>query len=200
MAASQYISKVDEQLDSLLNQIDAIKKAGNVIAGAVLDGKKIYVADRYGILDVERIERASGPAFFRSYKEHGSSMKNGDVLILSAFHTDDRDDMDILYNARALEAVIITISPAGTLSQTADISLNNNDNGTNGVITVTGMNKSFGPVSGIMNAALAWTLVAETIEIFISKGEIPTVYRGEYLKEGREKNTEARKRYKSLGY
>jgi len=200
MVASQYISKVDEQLDSLMNQSEVIKKAGNVLAGAVLDGKKVYVADRYGILDAELVERASGPAFFRSYKKHGDSIQNGDVVILSAFHTDDRDDRDILDNARALGAVIITISPNGPLSQAADISLNNNDDGTNGVITVTGMNKSFAPVSGIMNAALAWTLVAETTEIFISKGEIPTVYRGGYLKEGREKNTEARKRYKSLGY
>jgi len=200
MVASQYISKVDEQLDSLSNQSEAIKKAGSVVAGAVLDGKKVYVADRYGILDVELVERASGPAFFRSYKEHGTSMKNGDVVILSAFHTDDRADMDIIDNARSLGAVIITISPKGPLSQAADISLTNNDDGTNGVITVTGMNKSFAPISGIMNAALAWSLTAETIEIFISKDETPTVYRGEYLKEGREKNTEARKRYKSLGY
>ena len=200
MVASQYISKVDEYLDSLMNQRDSIKKAGNTIAMAALDGRKVYVMDRYGILDVELVEHSSGLALFRSYKTHGKAMKSEDIFILSAYHTEDQNDMDILNNARLLGATVITISPEGLLSQAADISLINYDDGTNGVITITGIQKSFCPVSGIMNAALAWSLAAETVETLLSKGEIPTVFWGRYLKGGREKNSEARKRYLSLGY
>ncbi len=62
------------------------------------------------------------------------------------------------------------------------------------------MGRPFCPISGIMNATLAWALSAETAALIMAEGKIPTVYWGEYIAEGKDKLSEARKRFTSKGY
>ena len=65
---------------------------------------------------------------------------------------------------------------------------------------MSGIGRSFCPVSGIINAAIAWALAAETAGMLLAKGETPTTFWGNYLVGGKEKLAEARKRFLSLGY
>ena len=108
--------------------------------------------------------------------------------------------MKHLENAHSLGASVISISPPGKLADNADMALLNNTEAQNGVIEVSGMGRPFCPVSGIMNAALAWALSAEIAALIMAAGKIPTVYWGEYIAEGKDKLSEARKRFTSKGY
>jgi uncharacterized phosphosugar-binding protein len=199
MLASRYFDKVDEYLASAMNQLDTVKKAGSTIARAVLNGKKVYVMDRYDIVDAEIVEHPSGLALFRSYKTYENALGKDDIFILAAYFPDDENDRSLLEQVRSRGAFIITISPQGALSQAADISLINNDSD-NGVITIPEVNQHFCPVSGIVNVTLAWAVAAETVTALLEQGVQPSVYWGEFLAGAEGKNSDARKRFLSLGY
>ena len=200
MFAEQYIDTVVKKLSTLLDQFDSINKAAELIVRTVLGGNRVFVVDKYGIIDKELVERASGLALFNSLKSSRLKLAEDDVLIISAYHPEDEHDQKYLNDAHSLGAMVIVISPQGTLAQSADIALLNNDDGQNGVITASGIDRPFCPVSGIMNATLAWSLAAESAAKIMANGKIPTVFWGNYLSGGTEKLSEARKRYATLGY
>ncbi|HUT63262.1 MAG TPA: hypothetical protein VMZ04_04820 [Anaerolineae bacterium] len=200
MFAEQYIDTVVKKLSTLLDQFDSINKAAELIVRTVLGGNRVFVVDKYGIIDNELVERASGLALFNSLKSSRLKLAEDDVLIISAYHPEDEHDQKYLNDAHSLGAMVIVISPQGTLAQSADIALLNNDDGKNGVITASGIDRPFCPVSGIMNATLAWSLAAESAAKIMANGKIPTVFWGNYLSGGTEKLSEARKRYATLGY
>ncbi len=200
MFASQYIKIVEENLGTVLNQTDSIKKAAEMMAQVVSGGKKVFIVDKYGIINNELVDRTSGFALFRSLENDMFTLAEGDILIISSCHPDDEYDLNQVNNAHTSGALVISISPPGKLAQCADAALLNNDDGQNGVIEVSGIGRKFCPVSGIMNAVLAWTLSAETSMLLMAEGKTPTVYCGDYIAGGKEKLTIARKRFSSLGY
>jgi len=200
MFASYFFDIVEENLGTVLNQSDSIKRASEMMSISVSGGKKVFVFDRYGIIDNELVNRTSGLALFRSLNNDISRLVEGDILIISSFHPDNENDLNQASKANALSASVISISPMGELAQSADVALLNNDDGRNGVIKVSGIDRQFCPVSGIMNAVLAWALVAETTQLLIAEGKIPTVYCGDYVIDGKEKLSQARKRFSSFGY
>ena len=200
MSASQYIDIVESKMGSILNQIETIKKAAELIAGAVLGGNMVFVIDDYGIIETEIINRSSGLALFRSFNPDIDTFNQGDILVLSAFHPDKETDLNILNQAHSRGTLVITISPEGKLSENADIALLNIDDPGNGVITIPYTTRHFCPISGIINASFAWAIAAEITSSIINSNEIPTIYYGEYLKDGAEKLSQSRKRFLSLGY
>ncbi len=200
MSALQYIDIVETKIETILNQIETITKAADLIAVSAISGNRVFVVDNYGIIEPEIINRSSGLALFRSFDPGIDTFNQGDILLLSAFHPDNEADLNILNHVHSRGALVITISPEGKLSENADIALLNLDDPGNGVITIPYTTRHFCPISGTINAAIAWAIAAETVSSIIKSGNIPTVYHGEYLKGGAEKLSQARKRFFSLGY
>jgi len=200
MIATQYIDTVLDRLSKVTAGLEPVREIGEFIAQAVKNGKKVYVMDRYSIVDAELVERPSCLMLFRSFKNEGDAMTTGDIFLLSSFSADDESDLDLLTQARSLGAVVITISPEGSLSRSADRALTNKGSGENSVISISGIETRFCPVSGIVNTALAWALAAEVTESLLNQQMIPSVFTGEYLADKSGKNIEARKKYLSNGY
>ncbi|HNV72788.1 MAG TPA: hypothetical protein PKO06_23980 [Candidatus Ozemobacteraceae bacterium] len=92
--------------------------------------------------------------------------------------------------ARTLGARVIVIAPDGALASKADAALTTGG-GLNAVFPVEGMDRPFGPVSGIVNMLVFNMLQAETAAKLIASGKKPTVLPAEYLPGGREKRIEA---------
>lgn len=200
MLASQYIDTVIDRLSTVTARLEPVREIGEFIAQAVKNGKKVYIMDRYSIVDAELVERPSCLMLFRSFKSEGDEMTTGDIFLLSSFSAEDQSDLDLLSQARSRGAVVITISPEGSLSRSADRALTNNGSGENSIISIPGIDTRFCPVSGIVNAALAWALAAEITESLLNQRMIPSVFTGEYLADKSGKNIEARKKYLSNGY
>jgi len=200
MIATQYIDTVLDRLSKVTAGLEPVREIGEFIAQAVKNGKKVYVMDRYSIVDAELVERPSCLMLFRSFKNEGNAMTTGDIFLLSSFSADDESDLALLTQARSQGAVVITISPEGSLSRSADRALTNKSSGENSVISIPGIETRFCPVSGIVNTALAWALVAEVTESLLNQQMIPSVFTGEYLADKSGKNIEARKKYLSNGY
>ncbi|MBT4485602.1 MAG: hypothetical protein HOC71_18190 [Candidatus Latescibacteria bacterium] len=200
MLALHFIDIAEKNLGTVLNQFDTIKKSAEMITNVVLGGNNVFVVDKYGIIDAELVERASGLAIFRSLKHGRSQLTGEDVLVISSYHSADEYDLDHLRKAHSLGASVISISPPGELAQNSDIALLNTADEQNGVITVSGIVRPFCPVNGIINAAFAWALSAEIATLIIADGKIPTIFAGEYLADGEEKISRARKEFSSRGY
>ncbi len=200
MPAKYYLDKVLESLSSLTGRLEPVKSIAGRIVQAVQKGKKVYVMDRFNIVDAELVERPSGLALFRSYKEDGDDMADGDIFILSAYYPDDENDLNLIEKARSQGAFTVTISPEGALSKMSDSALINKDDSANGIITIPEVDNPLCPLSGIINVTLAWALAAETTAALLQENITPTVFYGEYLVGYAGKNSEARKKYVSLGY
>ena len=200
MLSKYYLDKVLESLSSLIGLLEPVKSTAGRIVQAVLNGKKVYVMDRFNIVDAELVERPSGLALFRSYKKDGDDMSDGDIFILSAYYPENETDLSLLELARSQGAFTVTISPEGALSQMSDSALINKDDSANGIITIPEVDNPLCPLSGIINVTLAWALVAEITAALLQENITPTVFYGEYLAGYAGKNSEARKNYVSLGY
>ena len=200
MSSSAYISAVEENLKVITTQRDSLKKSAEIIVQAILNGKMVYVADTYSILDSELVERTGGLALFRSLKSNKRQIAPGDVCIIASYHPDMESDLVLLTKTHTAGAVVITLSPSGKLAQQADYAIINDTDPHNGVITAQGLSHPFCPISGIITIALAWGLCAEIISQLMTQGKSPTVYWGNYVVDGAQKLLQARKRFSSLGY
>ena len=200
MLAKYYLDNVLESLSSLIGRLESVKSTAGSIVQAVKSGKKVYVMDRFNIVDAELVERVSGLALFRSFKDEGDKMAEGDIFILSAYHPDNENDLSLIEEARSHGAFTITISPEGALSKTSDKALINIEDSANGTITIPEVDNPICPVSGIINVTIAWALVAETTAALLQENITPTMFYGEYLSGCTGKNSETRMKYVSLGY
>ncbi|MFC1693897.1 hypothetical protein ACFL1R_10365 [Candidatus Latescibacterota bacterium] len=200
MFALRYLNTVEEKIVAVLDQTETIKKAAEMITRAVTGGNSVYLVDTQGIIDAEMVDRASGLVLFRSLKDSRQKLTEGDVLIISTYYPEDERDFNYLNEAHASGASVITISPSGKLSGNADVALVNNSDIQNGIYSAYGIDRPFCPVSGFVNAVMAWSLAAETAALLLAQGKTPTVYWGEYLVGGKEQRTEARRRFIANGY
>jgi len=200
MLADQYITRVEKDLVSVLGKLDEVKTVAGMIVDAVLNGRRVFVSDKYGILDSELVNRAGSLALYRSLSAGTSALESGDIIIISAYHPADPFDLGVVSNAREIGCKTISITPPGELADSSDMALLNTFDPDNGIIDLQGIEKPFCPVNGILNAALAWMLTAEITELLVNSGKSPSVFVNESLKNGVETNTTARRSYTEKGY
>ena len=200
MLARNYMEEAEKAIPALLGQIEPIKKAVDIIVRAVTNGKQVFVTDRYGVVDAEIAEKPGNLALFRSLSQSGEKLAAGDILILSSFLPDEEKDLTIVSGARSLGASVITVSPEGKLSGSADVAVLDQGAGMNGVVTAPGGDRSFGPLSGILHVLLLNMIQAQTAEQLIASGKKPTVLPGEYMAEGAGKRIKAMQTFFDRGY
>lgn len=200
MLAESYIDTVTNGIGRIPEQIEVIVRAAQAVGESALGGNKVFVYDSRGIIDNEMVNRASGLALFRQVTAGRTVISAGDSIIVSSITSEDEASQSIIGEAKAAGAKVVTIAPPGMLSDSADIALLNDMDPDNGVIVLSGVGDPFCPVSGIINATIAWMVVADTVFYIIGQGKQPTVLCGEYIEGGKNKYTEARKRFTAMGY
>jgi hypothetical protein len=200
MLARNYMEEAEKAIHVSLSQIEPIRRAANMIMRTITNGKRVFVTDRYGVVDAEIAEKPGNLALFRSLSHSGEKLAAGDVLIISSFLPDEEKDLAIISEVRALGAVIITVSPEGKLSGSADVAVLDPGANMNGVLSTLGGDRSFGPLSGILHVLLLNMIQAQTAELLIASGKKPTVLPGAYLAGGTKKRTEAMEAFISRGY
>ncbi len=200
MLAESYIDTVTNGIGRISEQTAIIVRAAQAIGESALGGNKVFVFDSRGIIDNEMVNRASGLALFRQATAGRTILTSGDSIVVSSITGEDEASQSIIAEAKDAGTKVISIAPSGILSDSADIALLNDLDPDNGVIDLSGVGDPFCPVSGIINAAIAWMVVAETVMFIIGQGKQPTVLCGEYIEGGRGKYMEAIKRFSAMGY
>ncbi len=200
MLAETYMSAVTDSLAGLAQRTEEFKRAAGRIVDTALDGGKIFVHDRLGIIDAEMTDRASGLALFRRLSRSRTEPANGDIVILSSFFPDQPAEIGMRDTLREKGVFVMAVAPEGSLTAGADLALINGLAGENGVITVPGIRRPFCPTSGIVNTAILWSVAAETVSLFLERNMTPTVFWGEHLDEGAEHREQAIKQFATRGY
>lgn len=200
MFAAKYCEMVEKIIPVALNRLPAIIKAADMITEAVLRGKRVFVTDRYGVIDSEVAEKPAGLALFRSLSHSGEKLSPGDILILSSFQPEEEKDMEIVKGARALGAKVIVISPEGQLAKNADLAVTDPAGELNAVLDITRAELSFAPLNGIIHVLILYMIEAETAEKLLASGKKPTVLCADYLAGGAAKLLEAKRKFASQGY
>jgi uncharacterized phosphosugar-binding protein len=200
MLSEDYYEKLVKTLPALPKNMPEVKKAAEMVIEALNRGKKIFVTDRYEVIDSEVEKKPGGLLLFRSLSHSGEKMMEGDVLILSTFEPENEKDMAIIKNAHDLGAKVISISPSGRLANTADLALTDPSENMNTVLDLTRVKLSFAPLNGIFHVLLVYMIETETVERLLEAGKKPAVVFAEYLDGGADKLLESRKKFASQGY
>ncbi len=200
MFARKYLDAAEQAAVSAAGRLDAVRKAADLVVKTVLDGRRVFVADRLGIVETELVDKPGSLALFRSLSRSGETLGSGDMLVVSAFLPDDAKDIDMVDNARTLGARVIAIAPDGALSAKADASVTVGGAEANAVFPAAGVDRPFGPVSGIVNMLVFNMIQAETAAKLIASGKKPTVLPADYLPGGKEKRIEALRAFDERKY
>ena len=200
MLALKYMQEAEKNVPALLDRIGPVKKAAELVARTITGGRRVFVTDRFGVVDIEIAEKPGNLALFRPLSRSGEHLASGDTLILSSFLPDDSADLEIVSNARSVGAGVITLSPEGKLSGSADVAVLDGGAGMNGVLTVSGSDRPFGPISGILHVFLFNMIQAETAALLIASGKKPTVFPAAYCEGGEEKRNEAMRQFLNQGF
>ena len=191
MFARKYLDAAEQAVSSAVGRLDAVRKAAEIVVGTVTDGKRVFVADRLGIVETELADKPGNLALFRSLSRSGETLATGDVLVVSSCVPDNSGDIEMVDAARTLGARVIAIAPEGALSSKADVALTMGGGDLNAIFPVEGVDRPFGPVSGIANMLMFNMLQAETAARLIASGKKPTVLPADYIPGGRGKRIEA---------
>lgn len=200
MLGVKYIEAAEKAMTGALGQLNAVRKAAQLIARTATGGKRVYVIDPYGVVDSEIADKPGNLALIRSLQQSEEQLSAGDVLILSSFLPAEDRDLKIVTDAKSLGARVITISPGGRLAESADIAIQDSGEEMNGVLSSPGINEPFGPVSGIIHVLLMNLVQVEIAGVLMASGKTPSVLPGAYLAGGAEQLIEARRKFSSQGY
>ncbi len=200
MFARKYLDAAEQAASSAAGRLDAVRKAAEIVVGTVTDGKRVFVADRLGIVETELADKPGNLALFRSLSRSGETLATGDVLVVSSCVPDNSGDIEMVDAARTLGARVIAIAPEGALSSKADVALTMGGGDLNAIFPVEGVDRPFGPVSGIANMLMFNMLQAETAARLIASGKKPTVLPADYIPGGRGKRIEALRAFDERKY
>lgn len=200
MFAVKYMEATEKAISAALGQLDAVKKAAKIISQAAMNHKRVFVSDPYGVVETEVADKPGNLAIFRSLQHSEERLGQGDVLILSSFLPSEERDLEIVAQAHSLGASVITISPGGSLAESADLAITGSGVESNGVLTSQGLDQPFGPVSGIIHVLLLNMIQSETAANLLASGKTPSVLPGVYLNGGSEKRIEAERKFSQQGY
>ncbi|MHB9028531.1 MAG: DUF2529 family protein, partial [Candidatus Latescibacterota bacterium] len=123
MLAQKYMETAEKAITAVLQRSDSIHKAAELIVRAVDQGKKVFVTDRYGIVEFELAEKPGNLALFRSLQRSEERMAEGDVLILSSILPNDERDLEIAGQMKALGVKLVAVCPEGRLAESAEVAV-----------------------------------------------------------------------------
>lgn len=206
--ATEYYNIALQRYDEAARQIHTLKDAGANAAERILKGSKFYIYDKRNELVGEASGRASGLMLTNGIGPDLKTLKYGDILVIGAYSSDDKQDIDVAKRAREIGAWIVGIGPTGTEGDTSgertlklvDVPLDNRSPDQWGCIPIQGRAEKICPTSGITNAMLFWSFQAHMTGEMIERGAVPYIWMGFHLKGGREYDNAMRPFFMKRGY
>ncbi|MCC6442332.1 MAG: hypothetical protein IT210_02630 [Armatimonadetes bacterium] len=191
-AARRYLEALDRAMASIeRTEISKIDRAARLIADRLVAGRHLYITDDTGALASEGLGRAGGLMLIRGLPGGLEGIQAGDILLLGSRRADNPALADTARRAKESDMALITLSPKGRLSASADIALINHAPPSGGSVEIEGLPAKAGPVSGVLNAVLLWTLTASLIDVLLQRGHKPHIWKSIKLTGAKEFNEAA---------
>jgi uncharacterized phosphosugar-binding protein len=182
-----------------------VRAGGLMVINAIfIPGLEALQTGPFGI--TSKIERLSGYAEIALVY---TPIRSGDVLIVVSVAGRNAVPIEMAKVAKERGIKVIAVTgyeyskavkprhPDGkNMYAYADVILDNKALAGDAILEAKGMGTKFCPVTGITSSAVLQCLVAETIEILLSRGITPPVFMAQNVDGGEEYNNEMFKKYK----
>jgi len=206
----RYSEAVFDGFETILNQIDPIRKAGAMLAEAKIAGGRWVLYDRGYAMSLDTSTRGSNPFDNRMYRMNTNEFEDGDCLVLGSYCADDPEDIAVVKELRKKNNTrLITISPhkkpenprTETLLHTlADRAIDNGTDNRGGAFDVRGIMGGILPCARDINLTINQAIVAEYIQNMVESGRSPSQFYMVHFPYFKEIQEVMNKRVEKLGY
>lgn len=243
MLLERYQDRIEELIKTVREtQYDNIKAAGKLVAESIENGGNIYVSQIVHGADGDVIYRGGGPLFYRHFKWNlnvesnarkrdrsdldtnmeglgayvlkASSLRPGDVLMLSSVSGQTARVVDLAYEAKKMGIKVIAFTSMSYASgldpvhssglrfyEIADVTMDNCAPPAEGMMKVEGIEAPYAAASGIASDYLLWCIASEAIDILLSHGKTPAILKSANFPGGNDYNRKIMEpQYEELGY
>ncbi len=194
-------------------QREAVEKAGEIIAEAVMAGHNIYLGNICHSIEKDFHYRGGGVCYYRLYEEGKTELKEGDVLVVSSVSGRTLPVVELAYESMQKGVKVIAfismeyavqvdaVHPSGKkLYEFVTHTVDNCAPAAEAMMDVDGIEAKFAAASGIASDFLLWSITAVSVEKMLEKGFTPGVYKSHNFPGGPEYNEEITKHFEKYGW
>ncbi len=191
MLMERYQKAVDELFAKVrATQSETIDKAADLIADAIANGGKIWLAEICHSIQMDLINRGGGPVFYKRYdrSKDFENLKPGDVVIVSSVSGRTKHVVEMAWDAMEKGITVIAftsmeyavsvdpIHPSGKkLYEFVSLVVDNCAPAAEAMIDVEGIEAKFAAASGIASDYIMWNITAAVVEKLLEKGLTPGI-------------------------
>ena len=201
MLIDRYQKAVDDLLMKVrTTQKEAIFKAGEIVANAVENGGKVYLAEVCHSIQRDVIYRGGGPIFYKEYTDE-TELKAGDVLFVSSVSGRTLKVVELTYESvqKGVNVIAFTsmeyaqavdpVHPSGKkLYEMATLTLDNCAPAAEAMLEVEGIEARFAAASGIASDFILWSLTSVAVEKMLADGYTPGILKSANFPGGNDYN------------
>lgn len=205
--AYAFIDIVLKRTEQLESHMDTVRDAGILAAEKISKGRKIWVYDKYRILNHQISTGAGVPVFINTISRKGitdGTFKSGDCLVLSAVESIKSDEFELITEARKITDMVVMLCPHSKVGENPlykkMIWLDNFSPENDGVLTFDSGTRKYLHTGGILNSILLWMLIGETTGYLIKSDKIPYYLMGTHLADSESYNTRIRALAEKRGF
>lgn len=194
-------------------QREAIQQAGELVADAVMHGKRVYLHRICHSIEMDLFERGGGPVFYQLYKPEETRPNAGDVLFVSSVSGRTVEVVNLAYDMIQSGVKVIALTSmeyaravdpvhesGKRLHEFVTIALDNCAPAAEAMLEVEGLEAKFAAASGIASDFIMWSLTSVLVEKMLKAGCRPGILKSYNFPGGGEYNEGLRKRYKECGF
>jgi uncharacterized phosphosugar-binding protein len=193
--------------------MDAIGRAGQLCADALLAGHHIYISPRgTHSIHTEVTDRAGGFIDPKILSADAAELRAGDVVIIGTNAGFDAATVGLALRCREMgvrtiaittvvfEQAIASVDPSGkTLHEIADVCVDQGGVDGDAILELPGLDVPILPVSGALCVTAVWMVFAEAAERMLAAGKPPLVYQAIQMPGARERNARCEAEAKRTG-
>lgn len=197
-----------------ITQKENILKAGEIVATAAENGKKIYLDKIIHGIEGDLIYRGGGPIFYKEYKVGETELHEGDVIFVSsvsgrtervvnlAFDSMQKGVSVIALTSMSYAAAVEPVHPSGKrLHEMVTLALDNCAPPAEAMLQVEGIEAPFAACSGIASAYMMWSVTSAAVEKMLADGCTPGILKSYNFPGGNDYNVNVvEPHYEKFGY
>ena len=215
MLLDRYQEEIYKTLDTVkATQRESITNAGKLVAKAVMEGGKIYLAGIVHGVEKDLLYRGGGPIFYKAYKEGETEIKPGDLIFVSSVSGRTKKVVELAYECMQNGAYVIaltsltyaaTLPPVHecgkTLHEFVTLAIDNCAPAAEAILKVDGIEAPFAACSGMTSTFIMWSLTAVAVEEMLKAGYTPGILKSAKAPGGNDYNkTVIEPHYEKFGW
>lgn len=205
--AYSFIDIVIKRTEQLKNHTAPIRDAGMQSAEKILNGAKIWVYDKYNIINQQISTGAGVPVLLNTISRKGitdGTLKSGDCLVLSIPFSIKSDEFEIITEVQKITDMVVILSPNSEVRVNPlfnkMIWFDNFSPENDGVLTFDGGLRNYLYTGDIINSIIFWMLIGEITNYLIKTDKTPCYLMGTHLAESENYNKRIRILAEKRGY